>query len=513
MVEENPIKQTNRAENPSKQITINFSCPKPRLSSEISIQIPPNKRALSQIRCQVPPSKKPKKAESFEKEPKKCSKELVTGNYSILKARLLSASSHQRALPQIQRTLPYQCLLEKCLERFHNKGHLSKHIELYHPGYSQDLRPVPLQENELINFQNQTAASTPSSTKEVFKVFTDLVATSIASAIPQATVISNNTRTSTSSSSNEGSEDKFLPSLPRHPVQHDKLVASGFSKDLETSELAEKEVIFKASTALMRTKSPLTTSIALAIPQSTVVIPNNTRASTSSSSNEGSKNEFFLPLLPKHPVQHEKLVASGCLPKLMSWTYLPRNHSSISPGHIQDLTPVSLQEDELISLQNQTSASTPRSTEVVCKASAKLGDTTMRTKSPLTTSIASAIPQATIAIGTESIDCEIFQQEDNSVKSETIEIKREVKNEIKLENFEEFEAREQVGIDFITSNDFSNQNHQPDCHSKYLKSDITVKEEQDNGGFKDFFCDLCKLQFDKKYVYDVHIKLVHPNTN
>ena len=115
---------------------------------------------------------------------------------------------------------------------------------------------------------------------------------------------------------------------------------------------------------------------------------------------------------------------------------------------------------------------------------------------------------------TDSIELpEIFQQEHDSVKSETMEIKTEIKDEIKLENFEEFEAREQVGIDFITSNDFSNQNHQPDCHSKYLKSDITVKEEQHNGGFKDFFCDLCKLQFDKKYVYDVHIKLVHPNTN
>ena len=116
-------------------------------------------------------------------------------------------------------------------------------------------------------------------------------------------------------------------------------------------------------------------------------------------------------------------------------------------------------------------------------------------------------------IDTESISCENFQQENANMNSETIEIKREVKNEIKLENFEEFEAREQVGIDFITSNDFSNQNHQPDCHSKYLKSDITVKEEQHNGGFKDFFCDLCSLQFDKKYVYDVHIKLVHPNTH
>jgi len=115
---------------------------------------------------------------------------------------------------------------------------------------------------------------------------------------------------------------------------------------------------------------------------------------------------------------------------------------------------------------------------------------------------------------TESKDLpEIFQQENNIAKSETIEIKREVKNEIKLENFEDFEAREQVGIDFITSNDFSDQNHQPDCRSKYLKSNITVQDEQPNIGLKDFFCDLCSLQFDKKYVFDVHMKLVHPNAH
>jgi hypothetical protein len=119
----------------------------------------------------------------------------------------------------------------------------------------------------------------------------------------------------------------------------------------------------------------------------------------------------------------------------------------------------------------------------------------------------------TVAFGTESIDCEIFQQEDNSVKSETIEIKREVKNEIKLENFEEFEAREQVGIDFITSNDFPDLNHQPDCHSKYSESNITVKDEQPNVSLRDFFCDLCSLQFDKQYVYDLHIKLMHTKNN
>ena len=115
---------------------------------------------------------------------------------------------------------------------------------------------------------------------------------------------------------------------------------------------------------------------------------------------------------------------------------------------------------------------------------------------------------------TESIELpKIFQQENTSVKSEAIEIKREVKNEIKLENFEFFEAREQVGIDFITSIDFPDQNHQPDCQSEYLKSNITVKDEQPNFGLKDFFCDMCSLQFDKQYVFDLHIKLVHTKNN
>ena len=30
---------------------------------------------------------------------------------------------------------------------------------------------------------------------------------------------------------------------------------------------------------------------------------------------------------------------------------------------------------------------------------------------------------------------------------------------------------------------------------------------------KDLFCESCSLQFDKEYVFDVHMKLVHKNTN
>ena len=30
---------------------------------------------------------------------------------------------------------------------------------------------------------------------------------------------------------------------------------------------------------------------------------------------------------------------------------------------------------------------------------------------------------------------------------------------------------------------------------------------------KDFFCDLCLLQFDKKYVFNVHMTLVHKKSS
>ena len=43
----------------------------------------------------------------------------------------------------------------------------------------------------------------------------------------------------------------------------------------------------------------------------------------------------------------------------------------------------------------------------------------------------------------------LTDQENTSVKSETI--KTELKTEVKKENFREFEAREQVGIDLITN--------------------------------------------------------------
>ena len=46
------------------------------------------------------------------------------------------------------------------------------------------------------------------------------------------------------------------------------------------------------------------------------------------------------------------------------------------------------------------------------------------------------------------------EQENTSVKSETIKMKMDLKTEVKQENFREFETHEQVGIDLITSKDF-----------------------------------------------------------
>ena len=166
------------------------------------------------------------------------------------------------------------------------------------------------------------------------------------------------------------------------------------------------------------------------------------------------------------------------------------------------------------------------------------------------------------------------KKENHSFKLKTIEIKAEVNTEIKLEKqFEEgFEASEQVGIGMIAGIDrkdingekISNQllerltkklrkifkciycesefsfknnlkahmkrNHeenvekleiekispdakvQLDCSSEVLNSNITIKEEL-NCGPRDYFCALCSLQFNKKSVYDLHVKLVHPDYN
>ena len=61
---------------------------------------------------------------------------------------------------QILGEKPFRCLLKSCLKRFRYKGDLSKHIKKYHPGHTQELTPVPPQEDELLNLQNQSSVAT-----------------------------------------------------------------------------------------------------------------------------------------------------------------------------------------------------------------------------------------------------------------------------------------------------------------------------------------------------------------
>merc|ERR1719474_165622 len=54
---------------------------------------------------------------------------------------------------------PFRCLFSTCLKRFRYKGDLSKHIKRYHPGHSQPLTPVPLQDDEIAALANAQQAA------------------------------------------------------------------------------------------------------------------------------------------------------------------------------------------------------------------------------------------------------------------------------------------------------------------------------------------------------------------
>lgn len=53
---------------------------------------------------------------------------------------------------------PFRCLFSTCLKRFRYKGDLSKHIKRYHPGHTQALTPVPLQDDEVAALANAQQA-------------------------------------------------------------------------------------------------------------------------------------------------------------------------------------------------------------------------------------------------------------------------------------------------------------------------------------------------------------------
>ena len=73
---------------------------------------------------------------------------------------ILPINIHYLYIFQISGEKPFRCLLKSCLKRFRYKGDLSKHIKKYHPGHTQELTPVPPQEDELLNLQNQSSVAT-----------------------------------------------------------------------------------------------------------------------------------------------------------------------------------------------------------------------------------------------------------------------------------------------------------------------------------------------------------------
>ena len=128
MVEENPImknKPVDRTENPSNEIGINFSCLEPRLLSGNSNELPQNKSASSQIKCQVPPSKKPKKTESFEKEPNKCS---ILFKFQIPSKKPKETESFKKEHPKC--SILFKC--PKCNFSSNSSNSLTQHIKTSH---------------------------------------------------------------------------------------------------------------------------------------------------------------------------------------------------------------------------------------------------------------------------------------------------------------------------------------------------------------------------------------------
>jgi hypothetical protein len=105
---------------------------------------------------------------------------------------------------------------------------LSKHIKKYHPGHSQDLTPVPLQDDELLNLQQQNQTQTMTGTNA--KTSTVKPSSSSTTANAQAIVISN----ATTNNADQADNKLFGPLLPRHPVQQEDLI--GFSKDTTVSD-------------------------------------------------------------------------------------------------------------------------------------------------------------------------------------------------------------------------------------------------------------------------------------
>ena len=118
------------------------------------------------------------------------------------------------------------------MKRFRYKGDLSKHIKRYHPGHTQALTPVPLQEDEIttISLSNKphTATGRPIPTVVASPTAIQLSTSKGLMATPKASL-----------TTTIGATDNkfFLPLLPKHPVQQSEL--PGFSR----SKSSEKNTV------------------------------------------------------------------------------------------------------------------------------------------------------------------------------------------------------------------------------------------------------------------------------
>ena len=120
---------------------------------------------------------------------------------------------------------PFRCLLPTCMKRFRYKGDLSKHIKRYHPGHTQSLTPVPLQDDEVtaiaLNNKTQTAI-TQRPTSNI--VTSTPVSMQLRTSKPSTVSSKKATVTTIGATDNKF----FLPLLPKHPVQQSEL--PGFSR-------------------------------------------------------------------------------------------------------------------------------------------------------------------------------------------------------------------------------------------------------------------------------------------
>ena len=170
---------------------------------------------------------------------------------------ILPINIHYLYIFQISGEKPFRCLLKSCLKRFRYKGDLSKHIKKYHPGHTQELTPVPPQEDELLNVQHQASGGTTTT----FKTLPSATATSIGSSTTTqhqqgsttTTIVVSNTGSGSAISSISGSDNKFfLPLLPRHPVQQE----GKQTVDKKHKQMALKKLVLYSEMGQKILKSP-----------------------------------------------------------------------------------------------------------------------------------------------------------------------------------------------------------------------------------------------------------------